>query len=331
MAMNQGVVGMPPISYADLLKRGIGYHNVSPRLLNDLADLENSCDGVPANLQESKLKNFSPLAREVAARINVLLRANDKSGHRDEALPGQASPQIDFPSPRVRAGFLQISLNIAGVCSNTPAWVVGLMLAGPPGSSPHKESVWMVLTSFGRNQRGVGSLCGTALWSGGAEVGLRLIEWTVVGSIFWSTVLPDIAAWLRMLKVGPRPILKVSLCCCCNVWGGCSNSRTDLVPLCGLREVTPRGWWVSLLVLMFGQHLVRTFVVARSVLDFQFAGLRVLDIADRWVLPEGAAIADIFFGRCNGVSSLRGLGLSFRVLPLNTRGLVPRCLCCLGD
>ncbi|GMH06091.1 hypothetical protein Nepgr_007931 [Nepenthes gracilis] len=43
-------------------------------------------DGVSLVSQECKINNFSPLAREVAARIKVLLHSEDKSVHRDEAL-----------------------------------------------------------------------------------------------------------------------------------------------------------------------------------------------------------------------------------------------------
>ncbi|GMH06253.1 hypothetical protein Nepgr_008093 [Nepenthes gracilis] len=133
MEINQGVVGVPPVSYAAMLKRGLGHSLAktmqspsiaSPRPLNDLVELEDSCgdlktniceqaliailasieditpgvntrvdpsspprdvhgdealiakstsDGVSIVSQESKLKNFSPLAREVAAKIKVLL------------------------------------------------------------------------------------------------------------------------------------------------------------------------------------------------------------------------------------------------------------------
>ncbi|GMH19889.1 hypothetical protein Nepgr_021730 [Nepenthes gracilis] len=159
MELNQGV-GMPPVSYVDMLKRGSGYflaetmqtpHNVSPRTLKDLAKLEASCgvpktnnsdkdllilresvaamdsivyagadpstppgdvqgeaaitinsisDGVSVVTQDCKLKNLSPIAREVAARINALLRVNGQSARQYEALQGQANN----PRPRMFVG-----------------------------------------------------------------------------------------------------------------------------------------------------------------------------------------------------------------------------------
>ncbi|GMH05986.1 hypothetical protein Nepgr_007826 [Nepenthes gracilis] len=56
-------------------------------------------DGIYEDSQESKLKDFSPFARRVAARINFLLRAVDKSVHNDEALHGLASSPTDNLNP----------------------------------------------------------------------------------------------------------------------------------------------------------------------------------------------------------------------------------------
>ncbi|GMH31662.1 hypothetical protein Nepgr_033506 [Nepenthes gracilis] len=64
------------------------------------------------DMQESKLKNLSPLAREVAARIKALLRADDQSEHQDEALPGLASPQVDILSPRMQDSSLKVHNSI---------------------------------------------------------------------------------------------------------------------------------------------------------------------------------------------------------------------------
>ncbi|GMH17756.1 hypothetical protein Nepgr_019597 [Nepenthes gracilis] len=62
---------------------------------------KSTSDEVSISSQESKLKNFSPLAHEVAARIKVLFHAEDKSVHRVKALRCRESPRADFLSPRL--------------------------------------------------------------------------------------------------------------------------------------------------------------------------------------------------------------------------------------
>ncbi|GMH19224.1 hypothetical protein Nepgr_021065 [Nepenthes gracilis] len=166
--INQGVVGGLPVSYADVLKRGIGNSSadsarpppiVSPGPLNDLSVLETSCgdpnsniceqhqlvlpdsvkaialdalahtdlstppgevqgvealnfssisDGISEDSQESKQKDLSPLARKVAARINTLLRAVDKSAHKDVALHDLAYYLANNLSPRTLDSSLKL-------------------------------------------------------------------------------------------------------------------------------------------------------------------------------------------------------------------------------
>ncbi|GMH06171.1 hypothetical protein Nepgr_008011 [Nepenthes gracilis] len=69
-------------------------------------------DGVSLVSQECKLKNFSPLAREVAARIKVLLHAKTSPLHRDEALSWQASSRVDCISPRLQDSSLNTNKSI---------------------------------------------------------------------------------------------------------------------------------------------------------------------------------------------------------------------------
>ncbi|GMH22180.1 hypothetical protein Nepgr_024023 [Nepenthes gracilis] len=96
---NQGVEGGLPVSFADVLKSGIGNSSAEssrppPIVSPDPSILENSmCDQHNLVVLDSdrKLKDLSSLARGVAARINSLLRAVDKSADKDEALHGLAA------------------------------------------------------------------------------------------------------------------------------------------------------------------------------------------------------------------------------------------------
>ncbi|GMH25327.1 hypothetical protein Nepgr_027170 [Nepenthes gracilis] len=88
-------------SYADILKRGVKIDEaVKPGngVVQGVDALKFSfiSDGFSEDSQESKLKFLSPLARRVAARINSLCRAVDKSAHKDVALHGLASSPSDF-------------------------------------------------------------------------------------------------------------------------------------------------------------------------------------------------------------------------------------------
>ncbi|GMH28991.1 hypothetical protein Nepgr_030834 [Nepenthes gracilis] len=68
----------------------------------EVLNFNSNSDGISVDTQESKLKNLSPLAYEVATRIKVLLRVDDKCVHQDEALQGQASPWAANINPRMQ-------------------------------------------------------------------------------------------------------------------------------------------------------------------------------------------------------------------------------------
>ncbi|GMH06079.1 hypothetical protein Nepgr_007919 [Nepenthes gracilis] len=87
---NQGVEGGLPITFADVLMRGI----------------------------DSELKDLFPLARRVTTQINSLLRAIDKSAHKDEALHGLASFPAANLSPRTLYSSLKGKKSMIKKCSS---------------------------------------------------------------------------------------------------------------------------------------------------------------------------------------------------------------------
>ncbi|GMH25360.1 hypothetical protein Nepgr_027203 [Nepenthes gracilis] len=121
----QGATGRLPIPFADATESA----RPPPFVFPGLSVLEPSCGDPKSNFCEQhqlvfldlvktiapyalahidraslpgdrKLKDLSPLARRVAAQINTLLRAPDKSVHKDEALHDIASFPATILSPR---------------------------------------------------------------------------------------------------------------------------------------------------------------------------------------------------------------------------------------
>ncbi|GMH06057.1 hypothetical protein Nepgr_007897 [Nepenthes gracilis] len=115
LEINQGTVGGIPEFFANVLKCGTGFSPAEstqppPFVSPGLSILETPCVDPKSNNFEqhqsifpnsdNKLKDLSPLAHRVAARINTLHRAIDKAAHKDEALLGLASCLAAYLSPR---------------------------------------------------------------------------------------------------------------------------------------------------------------------------------------------------------------------------------------